>query len=180
MQLSPQTIRLMSFETGMITPFREHYQHKESGLSGGLSCAGYDVHLKDVTAAEDHEGGVLFTDSIVTEETLWKIPPRTGVLGVTEERFILPKNVAMSYYNKSTMARWFIEAAATLAEPGWEGHLTLELYNATDVYVDLIKGQPIGQVVFNQLDQPSESAYSGKYQDQIAEPVQGLKFKEAS
>ncbi len=180
MQLSPQTIRILNFEHNLITPFREHYQHKESGLSGGLTCAGYDVHLKDVTAALDPEGGLLFTDSIVTEENLWKIPPRTGVLGVTEERFNLPTNIVMSYYNKSTMARWFTEAAATLAEPGWQGYLTLELYNSSDVYVDLIKGQPIGQVVFNQLDQPSESAYKGKYQNQIAEPVQGIKFKEAS
>lgn len=178
MQLSPQTIRKLNFECGLITPFREHYQHKESGLSGGLSCAGYDVHLKHISIAMKDEER-LFDYGFSNTEDGWFIPPRTGVLGVTEERFNLPNDVAMSYYNKSTMARWFIEAAATLAEPGWCGYLTLELFNSTDQVIELIKGQPIGQVVFNRLDQPSESAYSGKYQNQKAEPVQGLRYKEA-
>lgn len=180
MQLSPQTIRKLNFEHGMITPFREHYQHEASGLSGGLSCAGYDIHLKNLAKASNEHGEDCFIGNPVLNDGLWYIPPRTGVLGVTEERFNLPKDVAMSYFNKSTLARWFTEAAATLAEPGWCGHLTLELYNASDFCVTLQEGQPIGQVVFNQLDQPSESAYSGKYQNQKAEPVQGLRFKEAS
>ncbi len=179
MQLSPQTIRKLNFEHGLITPFREHYQHTESGLSGGLSCAGYDVHLNRISIVMKDEER-LFDYGFSNTEDGWFIPPRTGVLGVTEERFNLPNDVAMSYYNKSTMARWFIEAAATLAEPGWRGYLTLELFNSTDQVIELIKGQPIGQVVFNRLDQPSESAYSGKYQNQKAEPVQGLRFKEAS
>lgn len=177
MQLSPQTIRTLNFECGLITPFREHYQHKESGLSGGLSCAGYDVHLAKVSNVYK-DGQRLFNHEVSPTGDGWVIPPGTGVLGVTRERFNLPTDVAMSYYNKSTMARWFTEAAATLAEPGWSGYLTLELFNSTDRAIELIKGQPIGQVVFNRLDQPSESAYSGKYQNQKAEPVQGLRFKE--
>ena len=177
MQLSPQTIRKLCYEQNLITPFREHYQHSESGLSGGLSCAGYDVHLKGIDGAIN-DGKALFYDFPFEGNGCWEIPPRTGVLGVTEERFNLPSDIAMSYYNKSTMARWFIEAAATLGEPGWRGHLTLELYNATDSHITLIEGQPIGQVVFNRLDEPSESAYAGKYQNQKDEPVQGLRFKE--
>lgn len=179
MQLSHQTIRILSLENSLICPFQEHYQHGESGLSGGLSCAGYDVHvadIKDVKLGEDR----LFNLDVYDQGDYWLIPQKTGVLGVTLERFKLPEAIAMTYYNKSTLARWFIEAAATLGEPGWEGHLTLELYNASDVAAKIYKGQPIGQVVFNMLDQPSEAVYSGKYQNQKAEPVQGTRYKEAS
>lgn len=180
MQLSPQTIRKLCFEHNLITPFREHYQHEESGLSGGLSCAGYDVHLKSLVPAYN-DGTPLFTrgHQVSKHEKSWSIPPRTGVLGVTVECFNLPYDIAMSYFNKSTLARWFLEASSTLAEPGWNGHLTLELENDTDQYVKLYEGQPIGQVVFNCLDQATEAPYEGKYQYQEAEPVEGLRFKDA-
>lgn len=179
MQLSPQTIRHMSVENDLIKPFREHYQHAASGLSGGLSCAGYDIHVADIREA--YRGDVkLFSCYPTDEGDFWNIPPHTGILGVTVERFQLPKDVAMTYYNKSTMARWFLDAAATLGEPGWHGFLTLEIRNSTDRWQPLYKNQPIGQVVFNRLDQPSESSYSGKYQNQDPVPVQGLAYKEAS
>lgn len=179
MQLSPQTIRQMSRDNGLITPFKEHYQHEASGLSGGLSCAGYDIHVADIREALRGDEK-LFSSYPTDEGDFWHIPPHTGVLGVTVERFRLPNDVAMTYYNKSTMARWFLDAAATLGEPGWHGYLTLEIRNSTDRWQPLYKGQPIGQVVFNRLDEPSDAAYSGKYQNQAAEPVQGLTFKEAS
>lgn len=178
MQLSPQSIRKLSYECALITPFKEHYQHEASGLSGGLSCAGYDIHLSDIKEAMQGDKRLFYAYPI-DKGTHWAIPPHTGVLGVTVERFNLPNNIAMSYYNKSTLARWFIGAAATLGEPGWCGHLTLELKNATDRWVNLYKGQPIGQVVFSKLDEPSDAAYQGKYQNQKAEPVQGLRFDEA-
>lgn len=174
MQLSPQTIRELCASENLINPFREHYKHAESGLSGGLSCAGYDVHLKSIAPAF-REGELLFYDPPFEGNGFWEVPPRTGVLGVTEEKFTLPDDIAMSYFNKSTMARWFIEASATLAEPGWCGHLTLELFNATDRHVVLHSGQPIGQVVFHRLDQSSDNPYTGKYQNQKSVPVQGIK-----
>lgn len=174
MQLSPQTIRQLCKQKDLIRPFREHYQHEASGLSGGLSCAGYDIHLKNISEAKK-EGCEIFKVSPCDNKGHWTIPPKTGVLGVSEERFCIPEHIVMSYYNKSTLARWFLEAAATLAEPGWEGFLTLELYNATDNYIALYEGQPIGQVIFNQLDEPSESPYRGKYQNQLAHPTPGIK-----
>jgi len=168
-QLSPQTIRRLS--PPMIMPFIERTVHEQTGMSGGLSCAGYDVHMGDKiqglpafkrqpTMAYDYHGN-----------KVWMLPKRTGCLAVTKEKFTLPPAVSMQYFNKSTLARQFINACATLGEPGWEGYLTLELYNQTDDPVFLYPGQPIGQVVFHLLDEPSETPYAGKYQGQGSEPV---------
>lgn len=179
MQLSPQTIRKLSVENGLITPFREHYQHEASGLSGGLSCAGYDIHIADIREPMKDDTRLFDKFPTPIHDVGWSIPPQTGVLGVTLERFELPNDVAMAYFNKSTLARWFFDAAATLGEPGWRGHLTLELFNNTNRFIPIYKNQPIGQVIFNQLDEPSDAVYEGKYQDQKAEPVQGMTYKDA-
>ena len=182
MQLSPQTIRTLCRSSAdhapMITPFIERTVHNRSGLSGGLSCAGYDVHLQNLQTVLDdnHKPRFMmpFRAKMDGGLIVWTIPPQTGVLGVTAEMFTIPKDVVMHYFNKSTLARRFINAAATLAEPGWRGHLTLELYNSTDNPIQLIQGQPIGQVAFMKMDAPSETPYSGKYQDQPDYPVQAI------
>lgn len=179
MQLSPQTIRRLSEGKQLITPFRESYKHKATGLSGGLTCAGYDVHLASLAAPTRRLSGEVdslfergFLEMAMGDEFI--IPPQTGILGVTVERFKIPQNVCMMYFNKSTLARIFLNASATLAEPGWEGHLTLEIFNQTDKHLGLFQGQPIGQVIFNQLDEATDNPYQGKYQNQCKEPVAGI------
>lgn len=174
MQLSPQTIELLN----LISPFSQKHIHEETGMSGGLSCAGYDVHLgENLVVPRDDNGEPLFSNEPLQlsdddGKMYWVLWPHTGCLGVTIERFTIPPNVAMMYFNKSTMARRFMNACATLAEPGWHGNLTLEIYNQSDRPQYLIPGQPIGQVVFNFLDEPTKYPYTGKYQGQAAEPVQ--------
>lgn len=174
MQLPPQAIKHLSLgKEPLISPFIERTVHEATGMSGGLSCAGYDIHVGGLSDARDKQGRQLFTRPIYERRPgEWLIPPRTGCLGVTIERFIIPDSLSMAYFNKSTLARLFLNAAATLGEPGWEGHLTLELYNSTDIYQTIIIGQPIGQVIFNMLAEPSKYPYRGKYQGQEAKPVQ--------
>jgi dCTP deaminase len=169
MQLSPQTIRVLSIEPDpLITPFREAYRDPKSNLSGGLSCAGYDLHM-DATLVPVE--GFSRQPYRSFDRQHWVLPARTGCLANTVERFCIPQNMAMHYYNKSTLARKFLIACATLGEPGWHGHLTLELYNQTDTDMTLYPGQPIGQAVFIRMDHASAQPYKGKYQDQGAVPV---------
>ena len=168
MQLSPQTIELLAGR-GLVEPFYHRHVHTQTGMSGGLSCAGYDVHM-----GKELLGLACFKEKPIYNalHDAWILPPRTGCLAVTVERFTLPTEICMLYFNKSTLARRFLNACATLGEPGWEGHLTLELYNQADVDHILHPGQPIGQVIFNVLDEPSAFPYRGKYQGQAAVPVE--------
>ena len=183
MQLSPQTIRSLcresDYERPLISPFKERHVHGLTGLSGGLSCAGYDISLKGIQTVMRDGRSPRFLMPFKTQskhgKLIWTIPPHTGVLGVSAERFCLPNNIVMHYFNKSTIARMFLNAAATLAEPGWCGYLTLELFNSTDVPFDLYQDQPIGQVAFMQMDSASDAPYNGKYQNQPDSPIQALK-----
>ena len=146
MILSAQTIR----KYGIITPF--HERSICEGMSFGLSSCGYDVRI----AQEIH------------------LNPSAYVrfrLASTIEHFVMPNNIVGRVHDKSTWARMGLAVQNTIIESGWRGHLTLEL-SLNGIEPLLIKaGSPIAQIVFEFLDEPTEQPYSGKYQDQIAEPV---------
>ncbi len=153
MILSAQTIRkLCTNGRAMVSPFTE--RNKQNGMSFGLSSAGYDVRIA---------------------ETIW-IMPKTFRLASTLEHFDIPPNVMYQVVDKSTWARRGLSAFNTVAEPGWRGHLTLELFNASWLPKRIKAGTPIAQIVFQFLDQASAQPYAGKYQDQEA-GAQGARFE---
>ena len=59
----------------------------------------------------------------------------------------------------------FIQNAGWV-DPGFEGKITLELYNANSLPIKLQAGRRISQLVFCLMDQASEKPYHGKYQGQ--------------
>lgn len=188
--LSAQTIRMISLQGAprfrgfslsepvqyhkLIEPFMERYQHG-SGMSGGLSSCGYDVHLHDELA---HIPGAQMGGSDrggdLTRGEYLRIPPRTLVLAATVEKFDLPQDLCMRVMDKSSWIRRGLAVHNTIAEPYWRGHLTLELENKSYSEILVLPGTPIAQCVFERLDEPTMHPYAetGKYQDQEAGPQQ--------
>lgn len=60
---------------------------------------------------------------------------------------------------------FFIQNAGWV-DPGFEGEITLELFNANRCAIELHAGRRVGQLVFAQMDVPAQSPYCGKYQGQ--------------
>ncbi|ANU09541.1 Deoxycytidine triphosphate deaminase [Planococcus antarcticus DSM 14505] len=91
------------------------------------------------------------------------IPPHGFILGTTLEWIKLPKNVTAFVEGRSSIGRLglFIQNAGWV-DPGFEGNITLELYNANQVPIELIAGRRICQIVLAELDQEGP-AYNGKY-----------------
>ena len=145
MILSAQTIRLHG--KNLINPFYEE-QQTQSGLTYGLGPCGYDVRI---------EKGTLLL-------------PGEFYLASTMEYFNIPIYLAMKILDKSTWARRGIMVQNTIAEPGWRGFLTLEITNHSNRKIEIQSGDPIAQVVFEQLDQPTDTPYQGKYQNQKKGP----------
>ena len=57
-------------------------------------------------------------------------------------------------------------------DPGWKGHLTLELSNVANLPITLYQGMKIGQLSFLTLTTPAEQLYGSpdlgsKYQGQV-------------
>ncbi|MEF2096746.1 dCTP deaminase [Bacillus sp. CFBP9009] len=95
------------------------------------------------------------------------IPPHAFVIGTTMEVIKLPNNMSAFVEGRSSIGRLglFIQNAGWV-NPGFEGHITLELYNANRVPIELKAGRRICQVVLASLDQETTS-YIGKYYGQI-------------
>lgn len=102
------------------------------------------------------------------------MPPHSFILGHTEEKIIVPRNVSVVCMGKSTIARNGIIVTVTPLESGWEGYVTLEITNTTDMPVKLRSGIGITQLQFFESDEQCMVSYSdrgGKYQNQGKMPV---------
>jgi dCTP deaminase len=96
------------------------------------------------------------------------IPPNSYVLGRSIEYFRMPDDVLGLVLGKSTYARSGIIVNVTPLEPGWEGHVTIEVGNGTSLPAKVYAEEGIAQVVFLHGD-PPEVSYAekkGKYQHQ--------------
>ncbi|AKU18322.1 dCTP deaminase [Luteipulveratus mongoliensis] len=92
--------------------------------------------------------------------------PGEFVLGSTYETVTLPDDVAARVEGKSSLGRLGLltHATAGFVDPGFSGHVTLELSNVATLPIKLWPGMKIGQLCFFQLSSPAENPYgSAKY-----------------
>ena len=92
--------------------------------------------------------------------------PGEFVLGSTYEVVTLPDDVAARLEGKSSLGRLGLltHSTAGFIDPGFSGHVTLELSNVATLPIKLWPGMKIGQLCFFRLSSPSEHPYgSDKY-----------------
>jgi dCTP deaminase len=100
--------------------------------------------------------------------------PGEFVLGSTLERITLPDDLVARLEGKSSLGRLglLIHSTAGFIDPGWDGHVTLELSNVANLPITIYYGMKIGQLSFVQLTEAAESPYGtgqlgSKYQGQV-------------
>ncbi len=95
------------------------------------------------------------------------IPPHSFVLATTMEYVKLPNDITAFVEGRSSIGRigLFIQNAGWV-DPGFEGQITLELFNANSLPIKLDAGRRICQLVFCKMDQVAKTPYQGKYQGQ--------------
>ena len=99
--------------------------------------------------------------------------PGEFVLGSTLEIVTLPDDVASRLEGKSSFGRLGLitHSTAGFIDPGFSGHITLELSNVANLPIMLWPGMKIGQLCFFRLSSPSEhpygsAVYGSRYQGQ--------------
>jgi len=95
------------------------------------------------------------------------IAPKSFILATTLEWIELPDNMTAFVEGRSSIGRMglFIQNAGWV-DPGFEGEITLEIFNANSLPIRLNAGRRICQLVFAQMDQATLNPYRGKYQGQ--------------
>ncbi|MFD1066590.1 dCTP deaminase [Oceanobacillus locisalsi] len=162
MILSGQTIKKYVEDKQLsVTPFQE--------LS--VQPASIDLRLgKEFLVVDDMSTPYLSIDQpadyqeiqIGDKETI-TIPPQSFVLGTTLEQIGLPDYLTAFVEGRSSIGRLgvFIQNAGWI-DPGFSGQITLELFNANRVPVQLQADMRICQLVIAKVDQKTKG-YSGKY-----------------
>ncbi|MEX2503022.1 MAG: dCTP deaminase [Trueperaceae bacterium] len=160
---------------GMIEPFTDR-QERRGVISYGLSSFGYDLRAAPewrvfVNAFNTIVDPKAFDPASFVEvnATTCVIPPNSFVLTRSVEYLRIPDDVLVLAVGKSSYARTGIVANVTPLEPGWEGHVTLELSNTTPLPAKVYAEEGIVQLLFFQGDERPETTYAdrkGKYQGQ--------------
>ena len=109
----------------------------------------------------------------VDDDRPFILHPGEFVLGSTLERIALPDDLVARLEGKSSLGRLglLIHSTAGFVDPGWDGHVTLELSNVANLPITIYPGMKIGQLSFMQLSEPAETPYGtgplgSKYQGQ--------------
>jgi dCTP deaminase len=99
--------------------------------------------------------------------------PGEFVLGSTYEVVSLPDDIAGRLEGKSSLGRLGLltHSTAGFIDPGFSGHVTLELSNVATLPIKLWPGMKIGQLCLFRLSSPAEhpygsSVYGSRYQGQ--------------
>lgn len=150
--------------------------------SKGVTSYGYDVSAANefkVFKGCSEDGRIDYkniTDDMfetVTTDSVW-IPPNSFILARSAEYIRVPDDVLVLVIGKSTIARAGINCLCTPLEPGWEGYITLEFANSTNLPNRFYANEGCLQLIFLKGNERCLQSYSesgGKYQGQTAEII---------
>jgi len=131
----------------LIEPFSEE----------SLQPAGYDLRV-------GREGYVEEKSVNIEEKGAIAIPPREHVLILTLERVKLPDDIMGDIKVRSSLAREGLLGSFAWVDPGWDGNLTLMVFNASSREIELEYEERFAQIAFIKLEGPAENPYRGNYQ----------------
>ena len=164
-QVDSGRVRVEPFDTGMIQPssvdvrldrfFRVFENHKYSVIDPSV------------------EQGELTREVVVAPNEFFILHPGEFVLASTYEVISLPDDIAGRLEGKSSLGRLGLltHSTAGFIDPGFSGHITLELSNVANLPVKLFPGMKIGQLCLIKLSSPAEhpygsALYGSRYQGQ--------------
>jgi len=152
-EISAGRVKVEPFDGAMIQPssvdvrldrfFRVFENHKYSVIDPSIEQA-------DLTREVAVDGGEEFI-----------LHPGEFVLASTYEVITLPDDIAGRLEGKSSLGRLGLltHSTAGFIDPGFSGHITLELSNVANLPVKLFPGMKIGQLCLIKLSSPAENPY---------------------
>ena len=154
---SDKWISQMSKNNKMIEPFSENQVRiDERGnklISYGVSSYGYDVRCSNEFKVFTNIHSAIVDPKSFDEKSF---------VDIESDICVIPPN-------SFALARTGIIVNVTPLEPEWEGHVTLEFSNTTNLPAKIYAGEGVAQMLFFESDEECETSYKdrgGKYQGQ--------------
>lgn len=129
------------------------------------------TNLVEVGDGSGDDGTPVAEGGVASEAFI--LHPGEFVLGSTLEFVTVPDDLAARLEGKSSLGRLGLltHSTAGFVDPGFNGHITLELSNTANLPIALYPGMKIGQLALFKLSSPAESPYGSgplgsKYQGQ--------------
>jgi dCTP deaminase len=99
------------------------------------------------------------------------IHPNEFILASTVEYVSLPADICAQVNGRSSIGRLglIIHATAGFIDPGFEGNITLEMVNVSQIPIKVYSNMRIAQIVFEELSSEAEQKYNmqrNKYSNQ--------------
>ena len=100
----------------------------------------------------------------IGDDDPFMLHPGEFVLGSTLEHVEVPDDLVARLEGKSSLGRigLLIHSTAGYVDPGWQGNLTLELSNVSNLPITLYHRMKIGQISFLRLTTPAEHLYGSR------------------
>ncbi len=163
MIISDETLKAMLASRTIVVEPIEPYQVQPASidLRLGRHFLKIDENLVDSLSLDDEPRYLEIEREVIV------IPPHSFLLATTVELIKLPANVTAFVEGSSSIGRMglFIQNAGWV-DPGFDGTITLELFNANRLPLRLSAGRRICQIVFALMDRCTNNPYAGKYQGQ--------------
>lgn len=154
----------------------------EPYIQSNIQPSSYDITLhEDMILFNGIEHYVIDSKKSLAENGIetkeWKgsyvLYPKTFILASTNEWITLPDDITARVEGKSSLGRLglMIHSTAGYIDPGFDGRITLEVYNIGRHAIILYPGMPIGQISFSTMSGKSQHPYgspnlNSKYQHQ--------------
>ncbi|MEO5725165.1 MAG: dCTP deaminase [Ilumatobacteraceae bacterium] len=173
MILSDHTLReQIALGRIVIEPFDERCV-QPSSIDVKLSSH-FRVFRNHTSGVIDVKSAVDLTEPVeVSADGGFMLHPGEFVLASTLERIVVPDDMVSRIDGKSSLGRLglIIHSTAGFIDPGFDGHITLELTNIATLPITLYPAMKVGQISFMRMttaaDNPyGKGAHGSKYQGQ--------------
>lgn len=171
----PELLQPASIDLRLDHRFYTYRSPLEYAISNGADPLEMLHPVTHVDPAQD--AGDLLADHEVAFGQPFVLDPLSFALGATVERVEIGDKIAAKVEGKSSLGRLGLQVHLTAGwiDPGFSGHITLELFNATPYPMRLWPGMKIAQLAVYGLNSPCRRPYgtgglNSRYQNQPAGP----------
>lgn len=130
------------------------------------------AQIKSIDVGKTAEDDIYLPTVVLGDADVFCLHPGEMALGITAERVTIPANMVGWLDGRSSLARLglFVHVTAGRIDPGWDGNIVLEFYNASPRTMHLRPGTGIASISFDELNGDVDSPYrqrtDAKYQNQ--------------